>query len=62
MDKRLIDVNELSEYIGSSTSTIYSCVSQKRIPYVKCGSPTRFDLERIDEWISKNSVKKKKSL
>ena len=62
MNKRLINIKELSEYISMSTSTLYTWVNQKRIPYVKCGSPTRFDLERIDEWISKNSVKKKKSL
>ena len=62
MKKGLIDINELSESTGLSTSTMYSWVSQKRIPYVKCGSSTRFDLERIDEWTKKNSVEKKRFL
>ncbi len=60
MNKRLININELSEYIGLSTSTIYSWVSQKRIPFVKCGRLTKFDLQRIDDWIQESSVEEKK--
>jgi len=56
MNRRLININELSEYTGLSTSTIYSWVSQRRIPFVKCGRLTKFDLERIDEWIKESSV------
>lgn len=58
--RRLINVNELSEYTGLSTNTLYSWVSQKRIPYVKCGRLTKFDLERIDDWIKEISVERKK--
>ncbi len=60
MNKRLININELSEYIGMSTSTLYSWVSQKRVPYVKCGRLTKFDVRKIDEWIEEISVEKKK--
>lgn len=60
MNKRLINTNELSQYIGLSTSTIYSWVSQRRIPFVKCGRLTKFDLQRIDDWIDESSVKEKK--
>ena len=60
MNKRLININELSEYIGLSISTLYSWVSQRRIPFVKCGRLTKFDLERIDEWIEESSVEEKK--
>ncbi len=60
MNKRLININELSEYIGLSTSTIYSWVSQQRIPFVKCGRLTKFDIQRIDEWIEESSVEEKK--
>ena len=60
VNKRLIDINELSEYIGLSTSTIYSWVSQRRIPFVKCGRLTKFDLQRINDWIEESSVKEKK--
>jgi len=60
MNKRLISINELSEYIGLSTSTIYSWVSQRRIPFVKCGRLTKFDLQRINDWIEESSVEEKK--
>ena len=60
MNRRLLNVDELSEYIGLSTSTIYSWVSQRRIPFVKCGRLTKFDLQRIDEWIEESSVEEKK--
>ncbi len=60
MNKRLININELSEYIGLSTNTIYSWVSQRRIPFVKCGRLTKFDIQRIDEWIKESSVEEKK--
>jgi len=60
MKRRLININELSEYIGLSTNTIYSWVSQRRIPFVKCGRLTKFDLQRIDEWIEESSVEEKK--
>jgi len=55
VNKRLIDINELSEYTGLSKNTIYSWVSQRKIPFVKCGRLTKFDLQRIDEWIEENS-------
>ena len=61
MNKRLLNVGELSELTGLSTSTLYTWVSQRRIPYVKCGRLTKFDLERIDEWIKESSVEEKKS-
>lgn len=60
MNKRLININELSEYLDLSISTIYSWVSQRRIPFVKCGRLTKFDLERINDWIDESSVKEKK--
>jgi len=60
MNKRLININELSEYIGLSISTIYSWVSQRRIPFVKCGRLTKFDLQRINDWIEESSIEEKK--
>ena len=55
-----MNINELSELTGLSTSTLYSWVSQRRIPFVKCGRLTKFDLERIDDWIKESSVEEKK--
>ena len=58
--RRLINIQELSEYIGLSKNTIYCWVSQRRIPFVKLGRLTKFDLEKIEEWIEENSVREEK--
>ena len=55
MEKRLLNVEELSQYIGTPSAVLYKWVSQRKIPFVKLGRSTRFDLEMIDLWIQKNS-------
>ncbi len=55
--KRLYNIQEVSEYTGLSVHTLYTMVSQRRIPYVKAGRLTKFDLIAIDAWIDRNSVK-----
>ena len=57
MDKRLIDVQELSDMLGITVNTAYSWVSQRKIPFVKIGRLTKFDIERIKEWIQEHSTK-----
>ena len=54
--KRLINVSELSELTGLSIHTLYNWVSQKRIPFVKAGRLTKFDIRVIEKWIESISV------
>ena len=56
MQKRLIAINEASEYLGISKNTLYSWVSQKKISYVKVGRLTKFDLRVLDRYIDNNTV------
>ncbi len=56
MQKRLITINEASEYLGISKNTLYSWVSQKKISYVKVGRLTKFDLRVLDRYIDNNTV------
>ena len=58
MEKRLLSVIELAEYIGISVNTVYSWVSQKIIPYIKCGRLTKFDKKVIDRLIEKGEMGK----
>jgi excisionase family DNA binding protein len=53
---RLLDVEQAARYIGLSPHTIYTMVSQRRIPYVKVGRLTKFDLKALDAWIKKHTV------
>jgi len=56
MDKNLININELAEYLGGiAIQTIYDWVHDKRIPYVKVNRCLRFSRLLIDEWLKKNT-------
>ncbi len=56
LPRRLISIQEASEYTGLAVPTLYTMVSQRRIPYVKVGRLTKFDLRLLDDWIAKNTV------
>lgn len=55
--RRLFNIREVAEYTGLSVHTLYTMVSQRRIPFVKAGRLVKFDLKGIDSWIEKNTVK-----
>ena len=56
MTKRLLNIQEVSEYTGLSVHTLYTMVSQRRIPFVKVGRLVKFDLELLDKWIKQQTV------
>ena len=55
-NKRFLDVKEASEHLGLAESTIYTMVSQRRIPFTKMGRRTKFDRDKLDRWIRDHSV------
>ena len=58
---RLLDIKEVADYTGLSVHTLYTMVSQRRIPFVKLGRLTKFDRQEIDKWIVSHSVKVRRS-
>lgn len=56
MNKRLLTIQEVAAYTGLSTHTLYTMVSQRRVPYVKLGGALRFNPDELDKWIKENSV------
>ena len=54
MERRLLSAHEVSEYMGLSTNTLYTWVSQRKIPFIKIGRLTKFDKEALDHWIDSN--------
>ena len=54
--KRLVSIKEAAVYTGLSPHTIYTMVSQRRIPFVKTGRLVKFDLELLDKWIKQQTV------
>ena len=53
---RLIDIKAAATYTGLSVHTVYSMVSQRRIPFVKVGRLLKFDLGLLDAWIKQHTV------
>jgi excisionase family DNA binding protein len=54
-----LSVEETANYLGLSKFTIYSRVSQGRIPYTKIGRLTKFRKEDLDQPIKANTVNPK---
>jgi len=56
MEKRFLSVQEISEYLGISVFTTYSWIYKRKIPVTRMGKLVKFDLKKIETWLSKNSV------
>lgn len=54
--RRLLDIQDVAGYTGLSVHTLYTMVSQRRIPFVKVGRLVKFDLALLDAWIAKKTV------
>ena len=52
-DKRIMDIDELAEYLDMSRSTLYKLSQERKIPCQKVGRHWRYNRERVDEWIAK---------
>ena len=51
-EARLLNVKQLSSYLSTPVSTIYTMVSRGRIPgVVRLGRALRFDRTEIDRWV-----------
>ena len=57
IEKRWLDISELSAYIGFSSKTIYNWVSELRIPGCsKINGRLRFDRKKIDHWLERKEL------
>ena len=56
IEKRLLSVAELSEYLGLRKSTIYQWSAMRKIPIVKMGRLVKFDRRDIDKIIERSRV------
>jgi excisionase family DNA binding protein len=57
MEKRLMNIKELSEYLGTPKGSIYTMVCLRKIPpgcIIKLGRALRFEKAGIDKWITEN--------
>lgn len=49
--QRLIDIDELAEYLKLKKQTIYNWLNQGKISGIKVGGVWRFDRRDIDNWL-----------
>ena len=56
LTRRLLSIQEASDYTGLAVNTLYKMVNQRRIPYVKLGSRVRFDVGLLDGWLKQHRV------
>jgi len=56
--KEVMDVIELSSYLGIGKSKIYQLIQQKTIPASKIGRQYRFSKTVIDNWLKESLITK----
>lgn len=56
VSRRLLTIKEAAQYTSLSVHTLYTMVSQRRVPHVKVGRLVKFDLEMLDRWIKQQTV------
>jgi excisionase family DNA binding protein len=55
---QVMDIRELSEYLGIGKSKIYSLIRQQKIPASKIGRQYRFSKEVVDAWLKEKIITK----
>ncbi|MFH0912858.1 MAG: helix-turn-helix domain-containing protein [Candidatus Omnitrophota bacterium] len=48
---RLMDIDELAEYLRLKRQTLYNWLHQRKISGIKVGGVWRFDRRDIDSWL-----------
>ncbi len=48
---KLINIDELAEYLALKKQTIYNWLSDGKISGIKVGGVWRFDRKEVDEWL-----------
>lgn len=57
MRPKLLDVNQVAEYLNVSNGSVSMMVYRRQIPFIKIGGRLRFDPAEIDAWLDAQRVK-----
>ena len=55
--RKLLTIDEASEYLGISKLTLYGWVSARKLAFVKVGRLVKFKQDQLDKWIDQHTVK-----
>ena len=61
IEKRFLNVPEVANYLGFSVGAIRKWVRRGTIPFNKVNGGIRFDLERINQWLLKETISNQRS-
>lgn len=59
---QVMDIKELSDYLGIGKSKIYSLIRLKKIPASRIGRQYRFSKEVVDAWLKEKIIIEKDEL
>ena len=54
--KQVMDIKELTQYLGIGKSKIYNLIRQKKIPASRIGRQYRFSKDVIDQWLKERLI------
>jgi len=60
--KEVMDIKELSEYLGIGKSKIYNLIRNKKIPASRIGRQYRFSKDVIDTWLKEKIITRKEEV
>lgn len=52
---QLLTIEEASEVLRLSRSTLYTYVAREAIPYAKIGSHVRFNADELEKWVAERT-------
>ena len=61
-NKQIMDIKEVSEYLGIGKSKIYNLIKMKKIPAYKIGRQYRFSKEIVDGWLKDKIITRKDNI
>ena len=57
VEKRFLNMDECSQYVGITKGTLYVWVCRRKIPYLKVGKLIKFDIRTIETWMNSKQIK-----
>jgi len=60
--RKMMTVEELAQYLRVDERTVYRLLKQGSLPAIKVGRQWRFDMDSINEWLSKSVVAKQEKI
>jgi excisionase family DNA binding protein len=56
-DRDILDIDQASEYLSVSRSTLYKLIQRGAVPHMKIGGGVRFSRRMLLEWVEEESRK-----